>query len=70
MAVHILSVPRPSFSSSMTQGTSGSGSPESTGRWSNKKENQFIMQHGSKLHAYGRDKAPYPLSYNREVLEL
>ncbi|KAH9942928.1 hypothetical protein B0H21DRAFT_866139, partial [Amylocystis lapponica] len=36
----------------------------------NAKENKFFFQHGSKLHSYGRDKAPYPLSYNREVMEL
>ncbi|KAI0785068.1 hypothetical protein C8Q75DRAFT_343810 [Abortiporus biennis] len=66
MSISTHSGPRPSFSSSMTQFSS-----ENTGRsWSTKKENQFIMQNDSKLHAYGRDKAPYPLSYNREVLEL
>ncbi|KAH8099373.1 S-adenosyl-L-methionine-dependent methyltransferase [Cristinia sonorae] len=73
--------PRPSYSSANTlenssdgssfhdvNGSSGSGTPSR--RQSNKKENQFIYSHGSKLHAYGRDKAPYPFSYNREVLEL
>lgn len=35
-----------------------------------KKENQFFFRNGSKLHTYGRDKAPYPLSYDREVFDL
>lgn len=34
------------------------------------REERFVMQYGSKLHSYGRDKAPYPASYNREDLEL
>jgi len=29
-----------------------------------------MYSQGSKLHAYGRDKAPYPYSYDREILEL
>ncbi|CAL1695096.1 unnamed protein product [Somion occarium] len=35
-----------------------------------KKENQFIIRNGSRLHAYGRDKAPYPLSYDRDVFDI
>ena len=35
-----------------------------------RKENQFIERHGSKLHAYDRDKAPYPCSFDRHVLEV
>lgn len=34
------------------------------------KEHQFIYTNGSKLHAYDRDKAPYPSSFDRDVLEL
>ena len=34
------------------------------------REERFLLQYGSKLHSYGRDKAPYPASYNREDLEL
>lgn len=37
---------------------------------STKREDKWILQYGSKLHSLGRDKAPYPLSYNREVLEM
>lgn len=34
------------------------------------KEHQFVYVNGSKLHAYDRDKAPYPSSFDRDVLEL
>ncbi|TFY59843.1 hypothetical protein EVJ58_g5519 [Rhodofomes roseus] len=34
------------------------------------REERFLIQYGSKLHSYSRDKAPYPASYNREDLEL
>ncbi|KAH9937254.1 uncharacterized protein B0H18DRAFT_1113112 [Fomitopsis serialis] len=34
------------------------------------REERFLIQYGSKLHSYNRDKAPYPASYNREDLEL
>ena len=35
-----------------------------------RKENQFIDRYGSKLHAYDRDKAPYPCSFDRDVMEV
>ncbi|KAI0094361.1 hypothetical protein BDY19DRAFT_912413 [Irpex rosettiformis] len=35
-----------------------------------KQEERVIFQHGSKLHAFGRDKAPYPFSFDPEVLQL
>ena len=35
-----------------------------------RKENQFVDRYGSKLHAYDRDKAPYPCSFDRDVIEL
>ncbi|KAI0785450.1 hypothetical protein BC629DRAFT_519727 [Irpex lacteus] len=53
---------RPSYSSQ------GPSSPE-TRKW-NKQEEKLIVQYGSKLHAYGRDKAPYPFSFDTEVLQL
>ena len=54
---------RPSYSSAT--------SPSSPDRQkSSKKQDKWIIQYGTKLHSYGRDKAPYPLSYNREVLEM
>lgn len=30
----------------------------------------FVYRRGSKCHAYPKDVAPYPLSYEREVMEL
>ncbi|KAI0936751.1 hypothetical protein AcV5_004813 [Taiwanofungus camphoratus] len=57
------SLSRPSYSSTVT------GSSDAHKR-SNARENKFVRQYGSRLHAYGRDKAPYPLSFNREDLEL
>ncbi|TBU34698.1 hypothetical protein BD311DRAFT_650076 [Dichomitus squalens] len=35
-----------------------------------RKENQFIYRNGSKLHAYDREKVPYPSSFDRDVIEL
>ena len=35
-----------------------------------RKENQFIYRNGSKLHAYDREKAPYPSSFDRDIVEL
>jgi hypothetical protein len=55
--------PRPSYSSS-----TGPGSPETRKYY--KKEDKLILQNGSKLHSYGRDKAPYPFSYDPDVLQL
>ena len=46
-----------------------SGSTDSR-KPSHRKENQFIYRAGSKLHAYDRDKAPYPSSFDRHVIEL
>ncbi|ETW87004.1 hypothetical protein HETIRDRAFT_59014, partial [Heterobasidion irregulare TC 32-1] len=34
------------------------------------KENQFTYKNGRKHHAYGSEKAPYPLSYDREVVDV
>ncbi|PCH33930.1 hypothetical protein WOLCODRAFT_160462 [Wolfiporia cocos MD-104 SS10] len=34
------------------------------------REDKWIVQYGSRLHSYGRDKAPYPISYNKQDLEL
>ena len=50
---------------------SAAGAPPSPDRKrSTKREDKWILQHSSKLHSYGRDKAPYPFSYNREVLDM
>ncbi|KAF9015642.1 S-adenosyl-L-methionine-dependent methyltransferase [Cyathus striatus] len=34
------------------------------------KEGQFIYKHGQKHHSYDNEKAPYPLSYDKHVLEI
>ncbi|KIK07207.1 hypothetical protein K443DRAFT_87444 [Laccaria amethystina LaAM-08-1] len=34
------------------------------------KESQFISKHGQRHHSYDNEKAPYPLSYDRHVLEI
>ncbi|KAK7058419.1 hypothetical protein VNI00_002053 [Paramarasmius palmivorus] len=34
------------------------------------KETQFLQKHGQRLHVESTEKAPYPLSYDRYVLEL
>lgn len=46
-----------------------SGSTDSR-KGSHRKENQFLYRAGSKLHAYDRDKAPYPMSFDRNVVEM
>ncbi|KAJ4485811.1 hypothetical protein J3R30DRAFT_3442129 [Lentinula aciculospora] len=34
------------------------------------KETQFNYKHGQKLHSFEPEKAPYPISYDKEILEL
>jgi hypothetical protein len=34
-----------------------------------RKENQFVDKHGRKHHNYPPGKAPYPISYDRDVLD-
>ncbi|PFH49806.1 hypothetical protein AMATHDRAFT_62438 [Amanita thiersii Skay4041] len=34
------------------------------------KEGQFVYKHGKRHHSYDNEKAPYPLSYDRNVLEI
>jgi len=34
------------------------------------KEDQFILKHGRRHHSYGSEKAPYPLSYDKDILEM
>ncbi|OBZ79347.1 Pheromone-regulated membrane protein 10 [Grifola frondosa] len=58
---------RLSYSSTVTHaGSSDTGS----GKIQRGKENQFIYRYGSKLHAYDREKAPYPSSFDKNVVEL
>ncbi|KAI0079642.1 hypothetical protein K474DRAFT_1617498 [Panus rudis PR-1116 ss-1] len=48
--------------------SSGQGSGQPASKFS--KKDQFIFRHGSRLHAYARDKVPYPISYDRDVFDL
>ncbi|GBE77747.1 hypothetical protein SCP_0106290 [Sparassis crispa] len=64
-ATVIVPSPRRSFSSTITHAEHTDTKKQDFAR-----ENKFIYQHGSKLHAYGTDKAPYPVSYNKEFLAL
>lgn len=34
------------------------------------KETQFTYRYGQKLHSFEPEKAPYPVSYDKEILEL
>ncbi|KZT30805.1 hypothetical protein NEOLEDRAFT_1153257 [Neolentinus lepideus HHB14362 ss-1] len=34
------------------------------------RENQFVNKYGKRHHSYDPEKAPYPLSYDKEVIEL
>ncbi|OCH94707.1 hypothetical protein OBBRIDRAFT_769045 [Obba rivulosa] len=54
---------RPSYSSTVSNSSESNKKPYG-------KERTFIEHRGSRFHAYGRDKAPYPLPFDREVLEL
>jgi hypothetical protein len=70
----LVSTPRPSIASTLvgtrpslapTQGYSSDGK-----RPSRLKETQFQVKYGHKHHSYDPEKAPYPVSYDRHVLEL
>ncbi|GJE86211.1 S-adenosyl-L-methionine-dependent methyltransferase [Phanerochaete sordida] len=37
---------------------------------SQEQHGDFVYRYGSKLHAYSKDIAPYPFSYDREVMEM
>lgn len=47
-----------------------SNSSDPSRRNIHRKENQFVDRNGSKLHAYDREKAPYPSSFDDAVIEL
>jgi len=44
--------------------------PPAEARRSLRKEGNFIVTHGQRHHSYDSEKAPYPLSYDRSILEL
>ncbi|KAF5323360.1 hypothetical protein D9611_005643 [Ephemerocybe angulata] len=39
-------------------------------RTARQRETQFILKHGQRHHSYDSEKAPYPLSYDRQVVEM
>ena len=46
-------------------------SPESGGnRRARLKEDNFTIKHGSRHHSYDPEKAPYPLSYDKEFIGM
>nr|VWO94318.1 N/A [Ganoderma boninense] len=47
-----------------------SNSSDPSRRNIHRKENQFLYRNSSKLHAYDREKAPYPSSFDSQVVEL
>ncbi|TFK77381.1 S-adenosyl-L-methionine-dependent methyltransferase [Pluteus cervinus] len=55
--------PTPNASSIFSNNSDGKRQPRH-------KEGQFIFKHGQRHHAFDNEKAPYPLSYDRQVLEL
>lgn len=57
-----MSPPRPSTATTMTlDSTSGRRVP---------RNKDFLNKHGHRHHSFDQEKAPYPLSYDRQVLEL
>lgn len=44
--------------------------PFSSGRRVPPRNKDFLNKHGHRHHSFDPDKAPYPLSYDRQVLEL
>lgn len=53
-------------SASVLNGRAGSVKRQGT----RQKENMFALKHGARHHAFDSEKAPYPMSYDRHVLEL
>ena len=55
----------------VADGLVNSSSPPFDGkRHPRHKEGQFVYKHGKRHHSYDSEKAPYPLSYDKEVLEM
>ena len=73
----LVSARQPRLSCSSTATHTGSQTGSLTGssdsrnfKGAHRKENQFVYRNGSKLHAYDRDKAPYPSSFDRQFVDL
>ncbi|TFK90784.1 hypothetical protein K466DRAFT_574048 [Polyporus arcularius HHB13444] len=60
---------QPRLSCSSTTTHTGSSEGRNT-KSAHRKENQFVYRNGAKLHAYDRDKAPYPSSFDRPSVDL
>lgn len=71
----LVSTPRPSTASTLvgpnrpSLAITHTNSNESK-RFARSKESQFQVKYGHKHHTYDAEKAPYPVSYDRHVLEL
>lgn len=76
LAVHHLSSLTPpskisqSGTSSHSAYSTASSSTIDTKRTTTRKDEHFTYKHGQRHHSYDREKAPYPLSYDRSILEL
>lgn len=57
-------------SSQSTISTASAASLDNTKRSTARKEGNFTFKHGQRHHSYDSEKAPYPLCYDRPVLEL
>lgn len=50
--------------------SSGQSTPSSDKKPPATRIGDFVIRHGQRLHAFDSEKAPYPLSYERSVLEM
>jgi hypothetical protein len=55
----------PSRTSNAATITNGAGK-----RLARAKETQFLMKYGHKHHSFDAEKAPYPVSYDRHIVEM
>ena len=60
------SVPRLSSAATIS-GAAGSSDPKKPNR---AKGNEFTFKHGKRHHSYDVDKAPYPLAYDADNLDM
>ncbi|KXN88799.1 Demethylmenaquinone methyltransferase [Leucoagaricus sp. SymC.cos] len=56
--------------SQSTISTASAASFDTARRLTARKEGNFVFKHGQRHHSYDSEKAPYPLSYDRAVLDL
>lgn len=60
------SIPRISSAATISS-PSGSSDPKKSNRV---KGNEFTFKHGKRHHSYDADKAPYPLAYDADNLDM